>query len=278
MKNLQNQFTPDNRSVSEKAEHAYMQYLKYWETYRGQPSVLMSDISADLHGQIILEEFSRNEKSVKVFFDQTHFRILYITDNVEDVLGYTAAEMLEHNTSLLFESFTPQHVTFPMIATRMIMSSLVSVPIEILTKNLRMTYCGVQMKHKDKSIRRLMIRYSPLELDENSITRTSIISINDVTHLMKSDFYWGRMVYGDEEHYKEHFISNVAIKQSHDIISNREKEVLRLIAKGLESKDIARELFISSGTVDNHRKNMIARTGARDTTALVQLCLSCDII
>jgi DNA-binding NarL/FixJ family response regulator len=40
----------------------------------------------------------------------------------------------------------------------------------------------------------------------------------------------------------------------------------------METKEIAETLFISLNTVDNHRSNMILQTGARDTTALVQLC------
>jgi DNA-binding CsgD family transcriptional regulator len=37
-------------------------------------------------------------------------------------------------------------------------------------------------------------------------------------------------------------------------------------------------LFISSHTVDNHRRNMIAKTGAKDTTALIQICKMVGII
>jgi DNA-binding NarL/FixJ family response regulator len=55
-------------------------------------------------------------------------------------------------------------------------------------------------------------------------------------------------------------------------------EVLRMIAEGKESKEIAESLFISLYTVDNHRRNMLARTGARDMTALIQICQMVGII
>lgn len=61
------------------------------------------------------------------------------------------------------------------------------------------------------------------------------------------------------------------ILKKQDIFSKRELDVLKLLLKGLESKQIAEKLFISSNTVDNHRKNMIRRLDARDTTALVQV-------
>jgi DNA-binding CsgD family transcriptional regulator len=46
----------------------------------------------------------------------------------------------------------------------------------------------------------------------------------------------------------------------------------------MESKEIATTLFISSHTADNHRRNALARTGAKDTTALVQICRMCGIL
>lgn len=43
------------------------------------------------------------------------------------------------------------------------------------------------------------------------------------------------------------------------ILSNREKEILQLIAEGKTSKEISEILFISKYTVDTHRKNMIRK-------------------
>jgi len=40
-----------------------------------------------------------------------------------------------------------------------------------------------------------------------------------------------------------------------DILTSREREVLKLVGEGKTSKEIARMLFISPNTVNNHRKN-----------------------
>jgi DNA-binding CsgD family transcriptional regulator len=49
----------------------------------------------------------------------------------------------------------------------------------------------------------------------------------------------------------------------------REKEILTCIAQGLSSKQIAGKLAISLNTVNNHRKNMLAKRGARSSAELV---------
>ncbi|MBI5646903.1 MAG: helix-turn-helix transcriptional regulator [Ignavibacteriae bacterium] len=52
-------------------------------------------------------------------------------------------------------------------------------------------------------------------------------------------------------------------------LSLREIEVLGHIMNGLTNQEIADTLFISYETVKSHRKNILAKTGARNTAALV---------
>jgi DNA-binding NarL/FixJ family response regulator len=47
-------------------------------------------------------------------------------------------------------------------------------------------------------------------------------------------------------------------------LSDRELEVLRLLADGGSNREIAAELFLAEGTVKNHVTNVLAKLGARD--------------
>ena len=42
-------------------------------------------------------------------------------------------------------------------------------------------------------------------------------------------------------------------------LTERELEVLRLVAKGLNNRDIAKQLFISENTVKNHVRNILEK-------------------
>ena len=48
------------------------------------------------------------------------------------------------------------------------------------------------------------------------------------------------------------------------ILTAREEEVLKLVAEGHSSKEIAGTLFISIKTVERHRANMLQKLGLRD--------------
>lgn len=54
-------------------------------------------------------------------------------------------------------------------------------------------------------------------------------------------------------------------------VSRREEEVLRLIANGFSSKQIADMLFISNHTAISHRKNLIEKFGVKNTAQLIKM-------
>lgn len=59
------------------------------------------------------------------------------------------------------------------------------------------------------------------------------------------------------------------LKPEHQLFSNREKEVLALLAGGFSTRDIAAKLFITEKTVETHRKNMVDKAKVKNTVQLV---------
>ena len=49
-------------------------------------------------------------------------------------------------------------------------------------------------------------------------------------------------------------------------LSERELEVLKLVASGASNREIARKLYITEGTVKNHISNVLRKLGFRDRT------------
>jgi DNA-binding NarL/FixJ family response regulator len=49
-------------------------------------------------------------------------------------------------------------------------------------------------------------------------------------------------------------------------LSNREKEILRLLAQGLSNREIATRLSLAQGTVKNYVTNILQKLGVRDRT------------
>lgn len=61
-------------------------------------------------------------------------------------------------------------------------------------------------------------------------------------------------------------------------LSDREVEVLRLIALGLTNPQIADELFVSVRTVETHRAHVYQKLGVRERAELVRLAREADLL
>ncbi len=62
------------------------------------------------------------------------------------------------------------------------------------------------------------------------------------------------------------------------VLTPREDEVLKLIAEGSSSKEIAESLTISLKTVERHRSNILAKLGMRDRTELTRYAIRAGLI
>jgi two-component system response regulator NreC len=65
---------------------------------------------------------------------------------------------------------------------------------------------------------------------------------------------------------------------SFDTLSDREREILKLIAEGQTNREIADTLFLSIKTVQAHRANLMRKLGMHDRTELVKYAIRKGII
>lgn len=63
-----------------------------------------------------------------------------------------------------------------------------------------------------------------------------------------------------------------------NILSPRECEILKLICQELSSSEIAERLFLSTGTVDTHRRNIMVKLGVNNTVGLVKFAFQNGLI
>ena len=62
------------------------------------------------------------------------------------------------------------------------------------------------------------------------------------------------------------------------ILTPREEEIVKLVAEGNSTKEIADLLVISAKTVDRHRANILAKLGMRDRLALTRYAIRAGLV
>jgi DNA-binding NarL/FixJ family response regulator len=76
----------------------------------------------------------------------------------------------------------------------------------------------------------------------------------------------------------EHMQNNFASLDRPDPLTERETEILRLMAGGYSNKEIANSLGVAEGTVKNHVSNILSKLGVRDRTRAVLKAFELGIV
>jgi DNA-binding NarL/FixJ family response regulator len=62
------------------------------------------------------------------------------------------------------------------------------------------------------------------------------------------------------------------------IVSERENEIIVLIAEGMTNAQIAEYLFLSNHTINTHRKNIMAKLGVKNTAGIVMYAVKTNLV
>jgi two-component system, NarL family, nitrate/nitrite response regulator NarL len=73
-------------------------------------------------------------------------------------------------------------------------------------------------------------------------------------------------------------IQNLQNPDEGKLLTDREREIVKLIAKEYSNKNIAQELFISERTVETHRKNIFRKTGTNSLVGLIKFAYANNLI
>jgi DNA-binding CsgD family transcriptional regulator len=246
-------------------------------------SILDESQSIETFDSSVLKNFplldiANSTQSTFAIYDFRELKPIFITENVKEIIGFSREEYLKEGGRLLFSRLHPSHSNFPLAVSQYLEKVLKNIqPHE--KQNVFGTVCGISIEHPEKGYIKILMQQYYMDCEYNNIPPRVLSTMRDVSHLLKDDFYWMRLTHGVSNnlvtvyHNKDEKVGNLT-----DIISVREKEVLLLIEKGLETDEIAQTLSISRNTVNNHRQNMLNRLGARDTTALIELARICRLI
>jgi DNA-binding CsgD family transcriptional regulator len=109
----------------------------------------------------------------------------------------------------------------------------------------------------------------------------SVVLVTDLSHLgnIKSPL----LTISDYSNKSYHYFNIImdtrnVIPMNLPSITKREREIIGMMAKGLKTPEIAKALFISYSTVENHRKNLRVKTNTKTSSELMSFVIQNNLI
>jgi DNA-binding NarL/FixJ family response regulator len=73
-------------------------------------------------------------------------------------------------------------------------------------------------------------------------------------------------------------VANPRTSSSADLLTEREREILKLVAEGFSTKEIAVKLDISVKTADNHRNNLMKKLQLHNAASLTRYAIQSGLV
>ncbi|MCO5232200.1 MAG: helix-turn-helix transcriptional regulator [Chitinophagales bacterium] len=213
-----------------------------------------------------LNEYANSQNSVLMILKKVSLDYEFITSNFYHFWGLNPSESINS-----FKSF------FPLIMENVqSLAECIKVHEELFNNATEdeksyfsSTFFGARVNTLNGTPARLVWHVVPMILNGHRQSKILLSYQKEITHLVEGDIYWFRIDTG-----KRIFTwySNQKIVKEKEIISRAELSCIRYWTAGLSSSEIAKTLFISVNTVNNHFKAVRNRLGLRNNTAIVEIC------
>jgi DNA-binding CsgD family transcriptional regulator len=223
----------------------------------------------------ILQTFLKFSPCLTWIIDMRTMQYIFISSNVKQMLGYEAHYFLEQGVPFVSQIMHPSDLPRTAKIVKLIWDFLLALPP---AERQKYKFNGdYRIVKPDGSTVRILEQNTILQLDrQGNITHLLGVG-SDITHWKKTDDIIASITCTEDD--TCFFCSdNDDYLKPQVILSKREKEIVKLIAEGHNSKFIADKLFISFHTVNTHRQNIIEKTNTKNTSGLIQFAVCRGLI
>ena len=220
-------------------------------------------ITAKGDHQPMMNNFFTWPNQIAYVLDMRNGEIVESAGNYGNVFGYSKIELstLPHLYEPILSRHRSQVVDYSQTA--------LAWAFQDINYDPQKTYVqyGYRIRHSSGKIKRVLKQGTLLREPDGSITH-SFCTITDISSIDSRNEVTVQ-AFGPRAHLFDSELPE--IKMYHDQLSLREIEILKLVARGRSSNQIAQDLNVSKHTIDTHRRNMIRKMEVCNSIELINL-------
>ncbi len=243
-------------------------YNSYEEIFDSYPQFKETVVETHINKLKELDKWFPVNDSFFMLINSSTKKYEYITKNFDNVLGLDRAKMEKYGLAYWFK-----HFKFGELAVGMkMLSELVKYSENKLTPENRTKMSCLwthRIKRGDGSWINLSNNVTPIIFNENGKPLVSLAFYTKIGDGEKRAMRLTVRMLNEHNEYETVWQKNYTKEKLIEPLSNRERDVAFLLAQGLASKEIADKLFISSHTVDTHRRKILEKMSYQSTAEFI---------
>ncbi|MFI1773210.1 LuxR C-terminal-related transcriptional regulator [Thalassobellus citreus] len=192
----------------------------------------------------------------------------FISKNMQSCLGIDKSLFEKKGMRYFWSRIHPDDLETWLLALNELMTfTLKEMPVE---DRSRMSYTwNYRFKNANDEYVNIVQNTTPLEFDGESKPIIGLAHYTVLSKEIKLQVCASAKVLNKNNEYETVYFNNFSQRLLSEGISNRERDVIRLLILNYSSKEIGLKLNISSNTVDTHRRNILKKLNISSTGELV---------
>jgi DNA-binding CsgD family transcriptional regulator len=174
---------------------------------------------------------------------------------------------MEHVVNLIH----PEDIDDYKEAVKVVWEFLLALPAE--KRKFYKTSADFRIKVKSGFYKRILQQNTPLQTDKAGNIVLLLMVFTDISHVNTQKGVSAAIISTEKDGYMIWEAKDIQLKQQLTF-SRREREIIKLLAEGFSSKQIAETLHLSEYTVSTHRRNMLDKTNLPNARSLVNYAVS----
>ena len=192
----------------------------------------------------------------------------FISKNVEACIGVSKNELKHKGMRHLWSLMHPDDIDKWLQALDGLMRFTLSEIEENERSQMSYTW-NYRLKDHQGNYVNVIQNTTPLEFDQDNKPIIGLAHYTVLPGEMAMDVSASAKKLNDKGEYETLYFNSYSQKLLSDGISNRERDVIRLLVLNNSSKEIADKLNISPNTVDTHRRNILKKLKISSTGELI---------
>ncbi|WP_411894895.1 LuxR C-terminal-related transcriptional regulator [Winogradskyella sp. A2] len=192
----------------------------------------------------------------------------FVSKNFNSCLGLNSDELMEKGMRYFWGRIHPEDIDNWLKALNELMEFTIGNIEEKKRQNANYTW-NYRFKNANDVYVNIVQNTTPLAFDSKG---KPIIGLAHYTVLdpgLKLEISASAKLLNNNKEYETVYFNTYSQKLLNGGISNRERDVIRLLIQDLSSKEISKKLNISSHTVDTHRRNILKKLNISSTGELI---------
>ncbi len=257
--------------TSQTAPDDFDELMRLWQTQPYDCRTGLSDYGKALRANPSLERMLGLSPCLTWVLDVRGGGYEFVSANAESILGYPTRRFTALGIAFFRELLHPEDAGPAWKLLLRVYKCLLAVPVR------HRPFYGInrdyRLRRADGSYLRLLEQSTVLQSDCRGNITHLLGVCTDITDLKKSDVLTAS-VQSNHYHTCLTYNSTDTAGGKPTGLSQREREIIRLVSEGYNSQQIANRLFISVHTVNTHRRNISGKTNTRTAGSLVRFALT----